>query len=176
MCDAPRNGLEELASADDGQQQATSSSSELNTHNQQNPVPQRTDEGDWTCLICTVINTPAHVNCEVCESFHPGSNPSDWDVPSPEELYHPGYLLLDEKFVFWMDWGEEEMGEIDTADNRSNVPEGFYWDCCGAEGTFSLGCTTKDCYGDEYAEYDDDDDHDELMEEGNNNVGHPTLK
>ena len=108
--------------------------------------------GVWECQFCTFSHTtPVNVmflTCQLCgkdrgrhsssppPSTPPGDvgnvNDSDEDSDDDGERHHPGDLIVAEDG--FPDWDENCHGKIDTNSNRSEYPDQFEWDCCGAAG------------------------------------------
>ncbi|KAL8656480.1 MAG: hypothetical protein Q9226_002653 [Calogaya cf. arnoldii] len=77
---------------------------------------------------------PRYAKCGNCEQ--------EFDVAQKKIgncVYHNGELKCDYGSDMWADEDEDCHGPIDTASNRIEYPEGFYYDCCKQDGT-ARGC------------------------------------
>lgn len=97
------------------------------------------------------------LNSRGCEARKPGEPrvPGDTGSVSSDTKSglqregHPGELevVWDE----WPDHDERVHGEIDTAANRRDFPDGFRWDCCGGRAN-APGCAEISDEGEEEVE------------------------
>ncbi|KAJ7678113.1 hypothetical protein DFH06DRAFT_1422652 [Mycena polygramma] len=80
----------------------------------------------WNALVATEAGGKNKIaKFETCRHCKQGFDVTTNDHESC--VWHYGNLTIDEA-VF-----NEQYGETDTKENRENVPEGFFWDCCGLQ-------------------------------------------
>jgi hypothetical protein len=96
----------------------------------------------WSCCGGTLTSRG-------CVARVPGAPrvPGDTGSVSPDtdsdcdRAGHPGELQVD--WNEWPDHDEDVHGDIDTAANRRDHPDGFKWTCCGAQAD-APGCQADD--------------------------------
>ncbi|KAJ6551686.1 hypothetical protein B0H19DRAFT_176538 [Mycena capillaripes] len=89
----------------------------------------------WDALVATDSSKKNLVaKFETCRHCKQG-----FDVTTNKDdscMWHYGNLTIDE--AVWVDHYEAD-GPIDTKENRKNLPQSFFWDCCGLQLN-SEGC------------------------------------
>ncbi|KAJ7148697.1 hypothetical protein C8R43DRAFT_514800 [Mycena crocata] len=86
----------------------------------------------WSRLVATDGGTAKHETCRHCkQGFDTTENDQDSCV------WHYGNLTVDENV--WVDYYEDDRGPIGSKENRKQLPQGFFWDCCGLQLN-SAGC------------------------------------
>ncbi|KAJ7449264.1 hypothetical protein FB451DRAFT_754931 [Mycena latifolia] len=82
----------------------------------------------WDALVATgSLGTGAkYETCQHCaQSFDTTANKHD------SCAWHYGNLVADDSV--WVDYYEADQGPIGSKENRKQLPQGFFWDCCGLQ-------------------------------------------